>query len=700
MFSKRLLLSLLAALALNISQAKAQSPTAAAHRFNIFVLGDLTLSPNETEGPIAVGGNLISNQYQISFNKAHGAFFVDGVSIGLAVRGGVRLNSGTLQINGQNYLKIGNGTPNSGSLNNLKVWYKDRNNAESTIRITDINGGWDSQPNMQLNANVNDFKAGKKVGEDYNPIFENVFGTENGKIDIDGAFTTLIKKSGRLKELADNLPILNQNGGVISGAEMGPYNDPSKFDQNPKIRVNPNALNVLTVSAAVWNSINNINFENIPSGPQLGTTDEQYAANGGKFGLIINIVDFPTYCASRGGNSSIKFPNVGGLSDPQGSYVIYNFPDATKTLTVTGSVIHGTIFAPQAELTKGNNGNINGQIIAKTFAHNGDEIHFWPFIPTIPEPAVKTISVEATTKCFQNAPYLDYTVTPSNFDASGKTAKIEWINSEGKIVQEDSDKPLSGSILFPGAAVDLEGNGIAWPGWTRNGEKWEEVDDRFGSMRNEGSKIRVTVDPWTEISINYPSSVGACYTSPPPSTTLPVKLASFTAENKDCNNQLKWVVSEASDFSHFVVQRSTDARNFSSLARIDYNPNKSEYSFSDSPYSSETAPAKYYYYRLQQVDTDESFEYSAIRSVDCGTCDARLAVSFFPNPTQDEVNVKSFSAVKKLEIVSLSGKSVYTAAPASNQTEFKVNVQNLAQGIYIVNVVNAEGRHTTKILKK
>ncbi|KAA0992529.1 choice-of-anchor A family protein [Dyadobacter aurulentus] len=699
MFVKRLLTSLLLLSAFSFNRIHAQSPTAAASRFNIFVLGDLTLAPNETEGPIAVGGNLISNQYQINFDKKHGAFFVDGVSIGLAVRGGVKLNSGTLQINGQNYLKIGNGTPNAADLNNLKIWYKDNNNAESTIRITDVSGGWDSQPNIQLNANVNDFKPGRKVGDSYNPIFENIFGTGGDQIDIDGAFITLTKRSGHLKDLKDNLPILNQNGGVIDGAEMGPYSNPNKFDQNPRIRVNPNTINVLTVSAEVWNSINNINFDYIPSGPQLGTTDEQYAAGGGKFGLIINIVDFPTFCASRGGNSSIKFPNVGGLSDSQGSYVIYNFPDATKKMTITGSVIHGTIFTPQAELIKGNNGNINGQIIAKKFAHNGDEIHFWPFIPAVPEPAEKTISVSASSKCEKNAPWLDYSITPSNFDATGKTAKIEWINSDGKIVHEDTDMPLSGSVLFPGASIDLEGNGVAWPGFEKNGSKWEEVEDRWTSLRKDGATIRVTVDPWKIINIKYPASTGTCFTSPPP-ITLPVTLASFTAENNNCNAELKWVVTEATDFSHFVVERSTDARNFQSLARIDYNASQKEYRFSDSPFSGETAPAKHYYYRLQQVDTDESFDYSVIRSVDAGSCDARLSVDFYPNPTQDEVNVKSFSAVKKLEIVSLSGKQVYFATPVPNQIEFKINVQAFAQGLYIVNVVNGEGKHTSKLLKK
>jgi choice-of-anchor A domain-containing protein len=697
MFAKPLSLILLSAFALTIGQATAQSPTSASLGFNIFVQGDVTLNSNETEGPIAIGGNLISNQHQISFNKDHGVFFVKGASIGLAVRGGVKLNSGSLQVNGTNYVKIGQCASDGSVTTNLKTWFKDNNNASTNIRITADNGaGYDQTPNIHINSHPNAWGS-PDVSDSYNPVCENVFGSgDASKIDIDGAFISMMKRSNQLRDMADNLPILDQNGNPIPGALMGPYLDPNAIGNNPKIRVNPNAINVLTVSAAVWNKIGNTNIEGIPSGPSLGT--KTYT---GPFGLIINIVDFPTFCANNGGSNKINFPSVGGLSDPQGSYVIYNFPDATKTVTLGGGTpIHGTIFTPKANLVKENNGNINGQIIAKSYIHNGDEIHFWPFLPSIPEPAPKTISVVATSKCFKNAPYLDYIITPANFDATGKTAKIEWINSEGKVIQEDNGKDLMGSILFPGAAVDGDGNGVAWPGWVKNGGKWEATDDRNGSLRILGATIRVTVDPWTIISITYPESEGTCYTSPPPGSTLPVTLASFTANNENCDVKLKWVVTEAKDFSHFVVQRSTDARTFTAVSQINYSASQSEYSFKDSPYSTESTPSRYYYYRLQQVDTDESFEYSAIRSVEAGQCDARLAVDFYPNPTQDVVNVKSFSPLKKFEILTLGGKRVYEMLPGQNQTELKVNVQAFAQGLYIVNVVNAEGKYSSKILKK
>ena len=675
-------------------QVQAQSPTSAAGRFNIFVKGDATLTSNETEGPIAIGGNLTSNQYQISFNKLHGAFFVKNASIGLAVRGGVKLNSGSLTVNGDNYVKIGDCVPSSSSATNLKVWYKDNNNAESTIRITGTSSQYWDTPNITLNANANTWnpKAGTGVSE--NQVCENVFGTGSGQIDMDGAFVTMIGKSAQMKALTDNLPIRDQNGNIMSNAPIGPYLDPSVIGNNPKIIVDPNKINVLTVSAAVWEAIKNSNIEKIPAGASLGQSTYS-----GSFALIVNIVNFPAFAKNKG-NSTINFPSFGGLSDSQGSYVIYNFPDATETVTVGGNAqIVGTIFTPQADLIKANNGNINGQVIAKSFIHNQDEVHFWPFLPSLPED--KKITVVAESKCLKDAPWLEYTVTP-NYDVTGDVVKIEWLNSEGTVVKEQSSQPLTGKLLFPGASVDGNGKGSAWPGYQYSGGKWVQVTDLTSTIRNAGAKIRVTVNPTQTIDISYPASTASCLTSPPapPVTALPVTLSSFTARNENCSVQLKWTVTEAKNFSRFVVQRSKDAKSFVSISTIKYDAAEKEYTYTDSPFSTETTPVANCYYRLEQVDTDESVEYSAIRNVAAGTCETRLAVDFYPNPTQNELNVRSFSPVKIVEIFTTDGRLISKVVPSSNQTEVKVDIQAFAQGLYIVNMVNEAGRYSSKILKK
>ncbi|MCF0048867.1 hypothetical protein LXM25_02285 [Dyadobacter sp. LJ53] len=57
----------------------------------------------------------------------------------------------------------------------LRIWYKDSNNTESTIRIAGSNAGYSDSPNITINENVNTWSP--KLGENDNPICENVFGT-------------------------------------------------------------------------------------------------------------------------------------------------------------------------------------------------------------------------------------------------------------------------------------------------------------------------------------------------------------------------------------------------------------------------------------------------------------------------------------------------------------------------------------------
>jgi hypothetical protein len=65
-----------------------------------------------------------------------------------------------------------------------------------------------------------------------------------------------------------------------------------------------------------------------------------------------------------------------------------NFSDVTNILPLGDNIpICGTIFTPQADLIKENNGDLNDQATAKSFMHNRDEVHLQPFLPSIPEPS-------------------------------------------------------------------------------------------------------------------------------------------------------------------------------------------------------------------------------------------------------------------------------------------------------------------------
>ena len=82
----------------------AQSPTAPALNFNVFLENTARLVNNETEGPMALGGDLtIAGGYQVSTNHP-GDFYVSGVRVTLVIGGKVNYTSGSLQVNQSGYI--------------------------------------------------------------------------------------------------------------------------------------------------------------------------------------------------------------------------------------------------------------------------------------------------------------------------------------------------------------------------------------------------------------------------------------------------------------------------------------------------------------------------------------------------------------------------------------------------------------------
>ena len=137
----------------------AQSPTAPALQFNIFLEKSARLSSNETEGPIAIGGDLsLDGNYQVAIKSA-GNFEVDKTVIGLLVNGKIIYKSG-------NSLQVNNGYVKIGDPDKSKVWYTDKNGAYSPIQIT--TGDYNSSPRIQLQSSSD--KLG--VSASNNPVFE------------------------------------------------------------------------------------------------------------------------------------------------------------------------------------------------------------------------------------------------------------------------------------------------------------------------------------------------------------------------------------------------------------------------------------------------------------------------------------------------------------------------------------------------
>lgn len=364
--------------------AKAQSPTSAALGFNVFVKNNATLITNETEGPVAIGGdlNLNSNMgYQIATNDP-GTFMVNGDVVGLVVGGKVNYNGGNImQVNQNAYVKIGNST---GSY----VWYVDQNNAYSPMRITP-GQNYNNTPRIEMTANSQQLGVSATV----NPVFQaNV-------IDFATAFTTLKAKSTCLSTLADNATLTDANGTTIPHTNL-----PTQV----KITLN-NGMNVLNLNASDINNVQNFTFNQQPSSTKY---------------LIINVNASGTF------NWNVWTPGgFGGTAECK--YILWNFYNTTTLNVQGGGQVTGTIFAPYADITKTvNQQNVEGQVIGQSYYHSGGENHPAYFTPSVtcsntPTDAAFTVT-SATTQCLSGNSF-----TFSNTSTGQGTITYLWSFGDG-----------------------------------------------------------------------------------------------------------------------------------------------------------------------------------------------------------------------------------------------------------------------------
>ncbi|HEV2483737.1 MAG TPA: T9SS type A sorting domain-containing protein [Puia sp.] len=181
---------------------------------------------------------------------------------------------------------------------------------------------------------------------------------------------------------------------------------------------------------------------------------------------------------------------------------------------------------------------------------------------------------------------------------------------------------------------------------------------------------------------------------------LPIVLENFTATlNSDKTVTLDWNTAQEANSSHITIQRSADGENWDEIGMVQAKGNSAlttAYSFVDEhPLSGNN------FYRLQLVDIDNSFTYSEENVIHTSTIGA---ISFFPNPAHDYVNVSLGNALQtgetvSVRLISLGGQVMQeqrTAANAGTVASFRVS--NYAAGIYILSVAGQDGTQESREL--
>ena len=115
---------------------------------------------------------------------------------------------------------------------------------------------------------------------------------------------------------------------------------------------------------------------------------------------------------------------------------------------------------------------------------------------------------------------------------------------------------------------------------------------------------------------------------------LPVELTSFTAVAQGAGARLVWRTASEKNSAYFVVERSTDGQVFAPLTRIAGQGTTTQdhtYSWTDASVSATPTV----YYRLRQVDTDNTTSYSPVRQVTLAVAGMNQLTPYaYPNPSQ------------------------------------------------------------------
>ena len=183
--------------------------------------------------------------------------------------------------------------------------------------------------------------------------------------------------------------------------------------------------------------------------------------------------------------------------------------------------------------------------------------------------------------------------------------------------------------------------------------------------------------------LSVPSSVAVTISN------LPVVLSDFSGLRFNKNILLKWTSASEINVSEYNIQRSDNGYNFNNIGSVRAK-GVGNYTFNDNNLSS----AKILYYQLEIVDQNGSKEFSKILTINVDNSVSEISI--YPNPAKGMVSILSLVNNGRLNICNLLGKTIISQIITDRLN--KVNIEGLAPGIYIVNILSADSKITSKMI--
>ncbi|MDF7813723.1 hypothetical protein P1X16_20255 [Hymenobacter sp. YC55] len=172
---------------------------------------------------------------------------------------------------------------------------------------------------------------------------------------------------------------------------------------------------------------------------------------------------------------------------------------------------------------------------------------------------------------------------------------------------------------------------------------------------------------------------------------LPVELVSFSAKYDNKQVVVRWATASEKDAANFSVERSSDGKNFSSVALVPAagtSAARREYEAVDHSMRSGLN-----YYRLKQTDLDGTFTYSQVIPVQVGETAQQLEAY----GSQGSLNIvmQTPGTLQQLRVLDAMGRVLYTETLSDGATGLVTRTVPMTGGaenrVYMVQAVTSQG---------
>lgn len=209
---------------------------------------------------------------------------------------------------------------------------------------------------------------------------------------------------------------------------------------------------------------------------------------------------------------------------------------------------------------------------------------------------------------------------------------------------------------------------------------------------SRGGTNNTVTNTFTLSGINEVGWITLAYSN----AALPVVLSAFDIVCTGGQNKLHWQTTAELNSAYFNIENSTDGLSWHSSAQLPAKGTST--AVTDYYFTANTAA----YYRLQMVDRDGKFSYSAVKNAACALF--QPGVGLYPNPAtgNTRLTITNMSGEKiGIELLNAQGQQLWQQSPQLLNGSIQLNIplQGLAAGTYYLHIKNNQGLQVLKLLK-